>query len=310
MALVPEAFDLYRAPIYAEKLQARLPEALEIAEQRERDIYGVTERRRDQPRAAELRRLRRVVRAQGSRDRRALSHCSILLTRAYPPLRGRVSHASAGRADCGLVRPDGEVREVPSGRRPRATSCRSLRHVWAASRCRSRMRLCWQRRCALRPISCAGYCPFKVHPAFGRRTSEREWSVRLRRPGKASASPPTATKSYATRLMKLSELPMSLGYRSNAYRKYRKKTICSIYASPRITGSFWLQSAPPAKSLQAPRGYGRGPTRFSPSTLFIDEAAQVSLARISLPTREKHRALGRSAAATRSFAGKVKTISG
>jgi len=42
MALVPEAFDMYRAPIYAEKLQARLPEALEIAEQREREIYGMT----------------------------------------------------------------------------------------------------------------------------------------------------------------------------------------------------------------------------------------------------------------------------
>ncbi len=42
MALVPEAFDMYRAPIYAEKLQARLPTALEIAEQREREIYGVT----------------------------------------------------------------------------------------------------------------------------------------------------------------------------------------------------------------------------------------------------------------------------
>lgn len=40
-ALVPEAFDLERAPIYAETLQARLPEALELAEQREREIYGV-----------------------------------------------------------------------------------------------------------------------------------------------------------------------------------------------------------------------------------------------------------------------------
>jgi hypothetical protein len=42
-ALVPEAFELDRAPIYAEKLQARLPDVLEIAEQREREIYGVTE---------------------------------------------------------------------------------------------------------------------------------------------------------------------------------------------------------------------------------------------------------------------------
>jgi len=42
MALVPEAFDMDRVPIYAEKLQARLPAALEIAEQREREIYGST----------------------------------------------------------------------------------------------------------------------------------------------------------------------------------------------------------------------------------------------------------------------------
>jgi hypothetical protein len=43
VALAPEAFDMGRAPIYAEKLQARLPAALEIAEQREREIYGVTD---------------------------------------------------------------------------------------------------------------------------------------------------------------------------------------------------------------------------------------------------------------------------
>ena len=43
MALVPEAFDMHRAAIYAEKLQARLPAALEIAEQREREIYGSTD---------------------------------------------------------------------------------------------------------------------------------------------------------------------------------------------------------------------------------------------------------------------------
>ncbi len=43
MALVPEAFDMHRAPIYAEKLQARLPAALVIAEQREREIYGITD---------------------------------------------------------------------------------------------------------------------------------------------------------------------------------------------------------------------------------------------------------------------------
>jgi hypothetical protein len=41
-ALVPEAFELDRVPIYAEELQARLPAVLEIAEQREREIYGVT----------------------------------------------------------------------------------------------------------------------------------------------------------------------------------------------------------------------------------------------------------------------------
>lgn len=42
-ALVPEAFELHRAPIYAEKLQTRLPAALELAEQRERELYGVTD---------------------------------------------------------------------------------------------------------------------------------------------------------------------------------------------------------------------------------------------------------------------------
>jgi hypothetical protein len=41
-ALVPEAFEMDRAPIYADKLRDRLPETLEIAEQREREIYGVT----------------------------------------------------------------------------------------------------------------------------------------------------------------------------------------------------------------------------------------------------------------------------
>jgi hypothetical protein len=41
-ALVPEAFVMDRVPIYADKLEARLPEVLAIAEQREREIYGVT----------------------------------------------------------------------------------------------------------------------------------------------------------------------------------------------------------------------------------------------------------------------------
>lgn len=43
VALVPEAFEMCRAPIYSDKLEARLPAALEIAEQREREIYGVTD---------------------------------------------------------------------------------------------------------------------------------------------------------------------------------------------------------------------------------------------------------------------------
>jgi hypothetical protein len=34
---------MHRPPIYAEKLQDRLPEVLEIAEQREREVYGVTD---------------------------------------------------------------------------------------------------------------------------------------------------------------------------------------------------------------------------------------------------------------------------
>ncbi len=41
--LVPEAFEEHRVPIYAETLQDRLPAALVVAEQREREIYGVTE---------------------------------------------------------------------------------------------------------------------------------------------------------------------------------------------------------------------------------------------------------------------------
>lgn len=43
MALLPEAFDGDRVPIYAEKLEERLPTALEIAERREREIYGVSD---------------------------------------------------------------------------------------------------------------------------------------------------------------------------------------------------------------------------------------------------------------------------
>jgi len=41
--LVSEAFELGRAVISAAMLRARLPEVLEAAEQRERDLYGVTE---------------------------------------------------------------------------------------------------------------------------------------------------------------------------------------------------------------------------------------------------------------------------
>ena len=41
--LVPEAFEELRAPIYADTLRDRLPETLVVAEQREREIYGVTD---------------------------------------------------------------------------------------------------------------------------------------------------------------------------------------------------------------------------------------------------------------------------
>jgi hypothetical protein len=42
-ALVPEAFESGRAAISAETLRERLPEVLELAEQREREIYDQTE---------------------------------------------------------------------------------------------------------------------------------------------------------------------------------------------------------------------------------------------------------------------------
>jgi hypothetical protein len=41
--LVPEAFEESRVPIYAATLQDRLPATLVVAEQREREIYGVTD---------------------------------------------------------------------------------------------------------------------------------------------------------------------------------------------------------------------------------------------------------------------------
>jgi hypothetical protein len=41
--LVPEAFEEHRVPIYAATLQDRLPATLIVAEQREREIYGVTD---------------------------------------------------------------------------------------------------------------------------------------------------------------------------------------------------------------------------------------------------------------------------
>jgi len=44
MALVPEAFHGHRVPIYAEKLEERLPAALEIAERRQREFYGANGR--------------------------------------------------------------------------------------------------------------------------------------------------------------------------------------------------------------------------------------------------------------------------
>jgi hypothetical protein len=41
--LVPEAFEELRVPIYAARLEDRLPATLVVAEARERDIYGVTD---------------------------------------------------------------------------------------------------------------------------------------------------------------------------------------------------------------------------------------------------------------------------
>jgi hypothetical protein len=40
--LVPEAFEELRVPIYAARLEDRLPATLVVAEARERQIYGVT----------------------------------------------------------------------------------------------------------------------------------------------------------------------------------------------------------------------------------------------------------------------------
>jgi hypothetical protein len=41
--LVPEAFEELRVPIYAARLEDRLPATLVVAEAREREIYGVTD---------------------------------------------------------------------------------------------------------------------------------------------------------------------------------------------------------------------------------------------------------------------------
>jgi len=41
--LVPEAFEELRVPIYADTLRDRLPATLVVAEEREREIYGVTD---------------------------------------------------------------------------------------------------------------------------------------------------------------------------------------------------------------------------------------------------------------------------
>ena len=40
---MPEAFEELRVPIYADTLRDRLPATLVVAEQREREIYGVTD---------------------------------------------------------------------------------------------------------------------------------------------------------------------------------------------------------------------------------------------------------------------------
>jgi hypothetical protein len=42
--LVPEAFEEHRVPIYAATLASRLPAVLVVAEQREREIYGETDK--------------------------------------------------------------------------------------------------------------------------------------------------------------------------------------------------------------------------------------------------------------------------
>jgi hypothetical protein len=39
--LVPEAFEEHRVPIYADTLRDRLPATLIVADEREREIYGV-----------------------------------------------------------------------------------------------------------------------------------------------------------------------------------------------------------------------------------------------------------------------------
>ena len=81
-------------PIYAETLQDRLPATLVVAEQREREIYGVTEQAEIEPSSRAIASSSNL-RAQRGGDGRTLSHHRELLARAYPPLTRRVSHASA-----------------------------------------------------------------------------------------------------------------------------------------------------------------------------------------------------------------------
>jgi hypothetical protein len=81
--LVPEAFEELRVPIYAARLQERLPAVLVVAEARERKIYRTTDPAKIERIVTEFPRLRRAVRTQRSRDRRALSHHRELLARAH-----------------------------------------------------------------------------------------------------------------------------------------------------------------------------------------------------------------------------------
>lgn len=81
--LCAEAFDNDRAsaPIAANVLRGRLPEALRLAEERLRTIYKATTPAED---ASKLPQLRCALRTQGNGDRRAGNHRRQLLTLGLP----------------------------------------------------------------------------------------------------------------------------------------------------------------------------------------------------------------------------------